>query len=127
MSDLQRFMKAMKITQQDLATKLGVSQAAISKVKIGQMDIPKNWVETIKKEYNYNITKYIDDDTTPDVVNEPQEEYKAQIKIQDQKYIDIIEKLVSSNQSLARSVELMADNINKITQIKVKQMEHDFA
>ncbi len=127
MSDLERFMKSMKITQSDLATKLGVSQAAISKVKIGQMDIPKNWVQTIKKEYNYNITKYMNTDPVDDVAHEPQEEYKTQIKIQDQKYLDIIEKLVSSNQSLARSVEMMADNINKITQIKVKQMEPDFA
>lgn len=127
MSDLERFMKSMKITQNDLATKLGVSQAAISKVKIGQMEIPKNWVESIKKEYNYNITKYIDTETTPDVVNEPQEEYKAQIKIQDQKYLDIIEQLVSSNKSLARSVEMMADNINKITQMKVAQKEREFA
>ena len=58
MTVLERIIKDLKITQNDLAGVLGKSQTAISKVKKGEMAFPLEWKELIKKAYNINVDDY---------------------------------------------------------------------
>ena len=115
MFNLESLMYDLNITQNELATVLGVSQTAISKVKNYKMDIPEAWKKLIMQKYNIDITNYYIKNTP--VASEPEELYIAK-KQDDNEYLHIIKSLASSNEKLAKSVEKMADSIYDLTSKK---------
>ena len=107
MIDFERFMKLIKITQIELADKLGVSQTAISMVKNGKMEMPKNWIDIIKTEYNQDITNFISN-TASSIASEPQEKYETPIN-------RILETISNSNQNLSASNRILVDTNRHLT------------
>jgi transcriptional regulator with XRE-family HTH domain len=108
MIDFERFMKLIKITQIELADKLGVSQTAISMVKNGKMEMPKNWIDIIKTEYNQDITNFISK-ASSSIASEPQEKYETPS-------IRIIETITNSNQNLSASNRILVDTNKQLTE-----------
>lgn len=58
MTDLKRLLKEISITQKQLSKELGVSQQAVSKVSLGEMKMPVEWVNHVEKKYNVDISDY---------------------------------------------------------------------
>lgn len=112
MIDIERFMSSMKITQSDLATKLGVSQTAISLVKNGRMDFPQSWISIIEQEYKVDISNFI----SPDIVSEPPEPYEPA----NNRAIDTVAEankiLATANKQLAEVNARMQDQMLRINE-----------
>lgn len=101
MFDIKLLMSDLKLTQSELATILGVSQTAISKVKNGYMDIPEAWVDLLNEKYNIVITKYYKGISE---ITEPSEIYQ----VDDQK-----QNLIKSLLNLTESNKVLADSVNE--------------
>jgi len=112
MIDFERFMKSIKITQIELADKLGVSQTAISMVKNGKMEMPRNWIDIIKHEYNQDITNFISD-TAISIASEPQERY-------DTPMTRIIDTITDSNNNLSASNRILVDTNRQLSDINTR-------
>lgn len=101
MFDLKALMNDLKLTQNDIAKELGVTQGAISKVVNGHMDIPEAWVDHLNDKYDIIITNYFVDSN---VVNEPMETYEVFNKDKD---------LLKSLLNLTESNKVLADSVNE--------------
>lgn len=118
MFDIELLMADMKMTQNELATVLGVSQTAISKVKNGKMDIPESWVDLLNEKYNVIITKYFKESN---VINDPKEVYETNninVSSEDKKEI-----LMKSILNLSESNKILADSVHKAIILNEKMME----
>ena len=118
MFDIELLMADMKMTQNELATVLGVSQTAISKVKNGKMDIPETWVDFLNEKYDIVITKYF---RQSDVLNDPREEYISNNT--NSNLVSSILNLTESNKILAESVY----NAIKNNTILIKKLDREMA
>ena len=118
MFDLETLMNDLKLTQNDLAKELGVTQGAISKVKNGHMDIPEAWVDHLNAKYDLVITKYFVDSS---MLKDPLETYEVQNK--DKDLIKSLLNLTESNKSLAESV----NEAIKLNAMLIKKMRMEMA
>lgn len=122
--DIERYIDSINANQNELADKLGVSQAAISKVRNGKMEIPKGWIPIIKHNYNVDITDFI----TTQVIAEPLTNYESkkesstdvlstlfQMIKNNEKLIDNNTKLVDINAELSNFIlSKLKNNENKL-------------
>jgi transcriptional regulator with XRE-family HTH domain len=107
--DVERYIDSIKANQNELADKLGVSQAAISKVRNGKMDIPRSWIPIIKQNYNVDITDFI---TNDNIASDPKPEYIKGEGMGD-KLIDSIFEMIKNNEKLI-------DNNSKLVEINAE-------
>ena len=114
MFDIKQFRISKGLTQTDLANLLSVSKSMVSQVESGRIALPELWESKLMlSDVNFSIA------------SEPQERYQTiKKKEPDTDYLSIIAQLVSSNEILARSVEKMADNIARISDMKIKEHHH---
>lgn len=65
MIDIKLIVNELNITQAELAFQLGVSPTAVSAVRNGRIDFPKDWSRILKEKFNINVDdpKYIKIDT----------------------------------------------------------------
>lgn len=116
MFDIKQYRISKGLTQTDIANILSVSKSMVSQVESGRIAIPELWESKLMLS-NINT----------DIASEPQERYHSisKKKESDQEYLAIIAQLVASNEILARSVEKMADNITRISEIKIHNLKHE--
>jgi len=103
MFDLELFMSELKLTQNELAIVLSVSQTAISKVKNGKMDIPEGWLPILKLHYDVDYEKYYVIHKDDNIINEPQSLYNSNPDSREY-LLQSIFNLTESNKILAFSV-----------------------
>jgi transcriptional regulator with XRE-family HTH domain len=114
MFNLELLMQDLKMTQSELATVLGVSQTAISKVKNGHMDIPEAWVDYLNEKYDVIITKYF---YSVSELKEPPAQYES-IMTDTLYLLKSVFNLTESNKILAESVYKAIDaNVKLIDKV----------